>query len=166
METTSMKHVRQTDLIRLAADELAEPRRAEVERHLSACPACRELYQRQVATWRALGEWAPEIGQADLLAGIGRGLGPPRVMRHPLWAGIQRFSRVAAAVIVGVGAGYGATLVWPPARPSQPAVASAADESAATDQLGVGYLADESPAGLFAALQDISAMDDSREDQS
>jgi anti-sigma factor RsiW len=161
-----MRHVRQTDLIRLAANELAEPRRAEVEDHLAACPACQTLYQRQVAMWRALGDWAPEVGQGDLVTGIDRKLSEPRVIRHPFWAGVQRFSRVAAAIVVGVGAGYWATFTWPPARTSQPAVTPAADESAATDQLGVEYLADDSPAGLFAALQDLPGTADAEEDQS
>ena len=162
-----MKHARRLDLIRLAAGELPERDRAEVERHLATCPACRSLYEQQAATWRALGEWAPETAHVDLLAQIDRKLSERPATRPPFWSGVQRVSRIAAAVVVGVGAGYAATLAWPPGQTPQPAPATAeANELAATEQLGVEYLANESPAGLFAALDELPMTNDFQEDQS
>ena len=161
-----MDHVRQTDLIRLAANELADPRRAEVEHHLAECPACRALAEQQAAVWRLLGGWTPPTTQRDLLAGVERKLAEAPAVLPPFWAGVGRISRVAAAIVVGVGAGYGAAHNWSPARPSPASIAPAAKEQAATEALGIEYLADPSPAGLYAALQDISDTAESGEGQS
>jgi hypothetical protein len=156
-----MSHVRQTDLIRLAANELAGPQRDEVERHLAACAACRAFYQQQLAVWRALGEWQLDLTEGGLSTGIEWKLTDRPVVRHPFWAGVTRFSRIAAAIVVGVGAGYWAARTSSPEQPDQTQTVSATDDAIAGDalgeMLGIDYVADASPAGLFLALDDITS---------
>ena len=156
-----MEHVRQTELIQLAANELADPRRAEVEHHLAECPVCQALFEQQVTVWRTLGEWTPDARQHDLLADVERKLAEPPAVLHPFWSGVGRISRIAAAIVIGVGAGYGAARTWSPVRPSPPPVAFAA-----TEALGIEYFQAPSPAGLYAALQDMSADAENEEGQS
>lgn len=149
-----MEHVRQTELIQLAANEIADPRRAEVERHLAECPDCQALHAQQAAVWRALGEWTPNVGQRDLVARVESKLAQPPVGLRLPWSSAGRVSRVAAAIVVGVGVGYGAGRTWQPTRPGPLPAVSAEVEQAATKALGVQYLEDPSPAGLYAALPD------------
>ena len=80
-----------------------------------------------------------------------------------MWSGAKRVSRIAAAVLIGVGVGYEAARNWPPVRPSPPLATTAATEQAAAEALGVEYFADASPAGLYAALPDLS--DDSEPEE-
>ncbi len=152
-----MEHVRQTELIQLAADELADPRRAEVERHLAECSTCQRRYERQADLWRTLGQWTPEFTARDLLPGLERKLAAASVALHPFWSNVARVSRVAAAIMIGVGAGYGAAHRWQPTRPGPQPVAGAEVEEAAMDALGVQYIGNISPAGLYAVLQDVPA---------
>lgn len=152
-----MEHVRQTELIQLAANELADPRRSEVEHHLAECPACQALYEQQEALWHALGQWSPDFTKPELLAGIERKLGARSVVLHSFWSNVARLSRVAAAIVIGVGAGYGTARFWSPVQPSRPPVESAAAEQVATEALGVAYFEAQTPAGLYAALQDLPA---------
>ncbi len=150
-----MEHVRQIELIQLAASELADPRRADVQQHLAECSACRTLYEQQAELWRTLGQWTPDLAGRDLLPGIeGKLAAAPTVLR-PFWPNVARISRVAAAIVIGVGAGYGAARYFTPAQPSAPRVASAEVEQAATEALGVEYVEDLSPAGLYVALQEM-----------
>jgi hypothetical protein len=161
-----MEHVRQTELIQLAANELADPRRAEVEHHLAECPVCQALFEQQATVWRTLGEWTPDASERDLLTGVERKLAERPAVLQPFWFGVGRLSRIAAAIVIGVGAGYGAARTWSPARSSPPPVASAASEQAVTEALGIEYFEDPSPAGLYAALQDMSAASEPEEGQS
>ncbi|MGD8452714.1 MAG: anti-sigma factor [Phycisphaerae bacterium] len=161
-----MEHVRQTELIQLAANELADPRRAEVEHHLAACPACRALYAQQQALWGALGDWRPDETPLDLRAGVERRLADSGANSRPLWLTLGRASRVAAAVVIGVGVGYGAARTWSPQQPTPVPVTPAASEQAAVEALGIDYLAPPSPAGLYAALPDASDDGESEEGQS
>lgn len=149
-----MEHVRQIELIQLVANELADPRRAEVERHLAECSACQALFGQQAALWRTLGQWSPEFAERELFTGIEQRLG---IAPHGVWSNVVRVSRVAAAIIIGVGAGYGVARYWQPVKASQPAVASTENELAATEAFGLQYFEDVSPAGLYAALQDMPA---------
>ncbi len=161
-----MKHVGLTELIQLTANELADPYRAEVERHLAACPACQALYEQQRAVWRALGQWTPDVTPHDLIPGIERKLAAAPTMLHPFWSGVGRLSRIAAAIVIGVGAGYGAARIGQPVRPNPPPPAPADVEQAAAEELGLQYLEDVSPAGLYASLQDMSLPSEPEEGQS
>lgn len=152
-----MKHVRQEDLIQLAANELDAGRRAELEGHLAECSVCQTLLERQEAVWRALGQWTPDFTQCDLLPGIGRKLAAAPAVRHPFWSSVRRISRIAAAVVIGVGGGYGAAHLGQPMRPSPLPVTASELEQAATESLGVRYFENPSPAGLYYALQGMSA---------
>jgi predicted anti-sigma-YlaC factor YlaD len=159
-----MEHVRQTDLIRFMASEPEDPHRGEVQRHLAECPACRALFGQYAALWRTLGEWAPDLPQLDLQPGIERKLREAQPATHPFWFRVRRVTRVAAAILVGVGAGYGAAHSWPLSRSSETTTA-AAEEEAAADALGIQYLEDASPAGLYATLSDQTAAPDAEEEQ-
>ena len=152
-----MEHVRQTELIQLAANELMGARRAEVEQHLAACPECQARYAQQAATWGVLGEWTPDAPPVDLLARVERRLDEAVVSRHPMWARVWRVGRVAAAIAVGVGAGYGTARGWRPVEASTPAVVSAVDEQAALAALGLECLESPTPAGLYVTLQALTA---------
>ena len=160
-----MEHVRPTELIQLAANELADPRRAEVEHHLAECRDCQMLYEQQAAVWRTLGEWAPDIGQRDLRAGIEQKLAAATTGVRRFWSGAGRISRIAAAIVFGVGAGYGAARHWPSGQPGPLPVTSAEAERAATEALGLEYFEDPSPAGLYATVEDM-AFSEAEEGQS
>ncbi len=143
-----MKHVSETELIKLVADELEPERRRLIEQHLADCAQCRESWRRQQAVWEALGAWDEATEQRDLWQQIetrlGRpsgGTGQPRILR------LSRAARLAAAVALGVGLGYGAGRM---AAQQPPPTASV--EEAASEALGLGVLAEDSPAGLFDAL--------------
>lgn len=119
-----MEHVREIDLIELAAGRL-DPGRAEaVREHLSSCPACRQRFDAIQGTWTSLGAWEVSIDQAvpdD--QGISnardeRSTGSRRPIRFP---GSDPLLRVAAAVAVTVLIGYvsGRWSVAPPSTVQQ-----------------------------------------------
>jgi len=150
-----MEHVRQTELIQLVAGELATPRRAEVERHLADCAVCRALYAEQQAVWQALEPWQAQGAERDLLAGIAAKLDAPAVVLRSPWSTAGRLARVAAAIVIGVGVGYGAARQGPGTHSVAVPVAAEDVEQAATEALGIRYFEDL-PTGLFGALDDLS----------
>ncbi|MBK9127803.1 MAG: zf-HC2 domain-containing protein [Phycisphaerales bacterium] len=151
-----MRHVRQTDLIKMVANELADSRRALVERHLAECPTCQGRYEQQERLWRALGQWTPDFAGRDLLPGIERKLDAAPTILRPLWSTLARICRVAAAIVIGVGAGYGAAWSSSPDQPVPSGVASAEVEESAVGALRLHYFEDVSPAGLYVALEAIA----------
>ena len=46
-------------LLDYAAGKLKSEARAQMERHIEACPACREFAGAQQTVWRTLEEWQP-----------------------------------------------------------------------------------------------------------
>jgi predicted anti-sigma-YlaC factor YlaD len=156
--------VRQTDLVRLVASEPEHPRRVDVERHLAECPLCRARFSQHEALWRTLGEWAPDLPKAELITGIELKLRGAQPALRLFW--FRQVTRIAAAVLIGVGAGHGAARIWLPEQPSPSSVAGAAHQKAATDALGIEYLEEASPAGLYAALSDLLPEPDLEEDHS
>lgn len=152
-----MEHVRQTELIRLAANELADPRRAEVQRHLAECSACQRRYQRQEALWHALGQWTPDWAERDQLPELDRRLSATQSVLPPFWSRVARISRVAAAIVIGVGGGHIAARYWSPVEASTSRVVSVEVEQVAMEALGVRYIEDISPAGLYVALPGMAS---------
>lgn len=150
-----MEHVRQTELIQLVAGELATPRRAAVERHLADCAVCRALYEEQQAVWQALQPWQAQGAAPDLLAGIEAKLDTPAVVLRSPWSTAGRLARVAAAIVIGVGVGYGAARQGSGTHPIVAPVAAEDVEQAAAEALGIEYFEDL-PTGLFGALDDLS----------
>ncbi len=152
-----MEHVRQTQMIRLVAGELADDERAAVERHLAGCGACRAAYESQARTWSVLGEWALPDTPRNLFAGIERKLASRAVAPRPRWAALRSIGRIAAAVLIGVGVGYATGKARAPAPPEAPAVVSPAAESEALRVLGLDHVANPSPAGLYGTLLHLDA---------
>lgn len=152
------------ELIQLAANELADPLRAEIAEHLKSCPECREAFESQKTLWNVLGEWSPSTTSSDLVCSIERKLGSELAPIFHLRA--WRITRVAAAIVIGVGAGYfaGRARIM---ELTAPAPEIAADiEQQAVDALGVEWWSQPSPAGLYAGLLDLEADNDIGEGES
>ncbi|MCB9851634.1 MAG: zf-HC2 domain-containing protein [Phycisphaerales bacterium] len=149
-------HLSQTSLIRLAAGELPPDEQQEAERHLGACAPCRQAFEGVRDVRDVLSEWSIDCASRDTWEGIERALDDRAVIR-PTWAWGRRLSRIAAAIALGVGTGYGAGWLAKPHGTHLIAdlpVASA-DEALAA----VGFDAIESPSatGLFSVMTPESA---------
>lgn len=103
-----MDHLTEWDLIELAAGQLSGQEQLRARNHLASCLACRTRYDQIAQAWEALGQWNVPAGTIDVWASLqGRlpATSPAVQLRSKasawLWCG-----RVAAAVLVGVGAGH------------------------------------------------------------
>ena len=129
-----MKHLTETDLIRLRGGELSPDERVEADRHLADCQECTRLLADLAAAWATLGEWqvsteGRDVGPAVFAAVDRERVAPPRrLVIHP-W----RVGRAAAAILLAVGLGHAAgRFVTAPAT-SAPSLTShhVTDETAA-----------------------------------
>ncbi len=163
-----MEHVRPTELIQLAAGELGPESRARVLQHLEDCAACAQAFEQQRRVHAVLGEWDVVPPGIDLVATLERKLdNRPQTVIRPFWGSAAQAGRVAAAVLLGVGLGYGAARALTPGSqpaPAPPVIAKADAPSSAESPVDV--LADPSPAGLYATLLDMTAPADDKEGQS
>lgn len=151
-----MMHISQTNLIRLAAGELPPDERREAERHLDACAPCRQAFEGVRAVGDLLNEWSIDAPSRDTWSGIEQALDDRTVIR-PVWAWVNRLSRMAAVIVLGAGTGYGAGWLAKPRATQLTAElpAASADEALAA----VGFEAIESPSatGLFSVMTPESA---------
>ncbi len=163
-----MEHVRPTELIQLAAGELGSESRARVLQHLDTCAACAQVFKQQQRVHAVLGEWDVVPPGIDRVAGLARKLDSrPQVVIRPFWGSTAQAGRVAAAVLLGVGLGYGAARAFTPGSQSPPAAPAVAQaETPRSAESPVDVLADPSPAGLYAALLDMTAPADDEEGRS
>ncbi len=155
-----MKHVRKTDLIRLASGGFDDGERSDAEAHLEACEACRTALAEISAVRDLLDEWTVDAGSRDVWSSIEHRLDAPNVVRRRSWRRrVASASRIAAAILLGVGVGHAAgRLTWT-ADVAEPApmiaVATASDEQAAME-LGLYVFDSPTPAGLFAMVHDLT----------
>lgn len=160
-----MRHVRDTELIRLAAGESEADDAARVQAHLETCAACRARHAEQVRLREMLGAWTvtpPGDVVANLRSRLAARDAAPRVIpMRGAWRVATRVARIAAAVVVGVGAGYGAAHFSAAPRHAT----ESPPESWQDDPLGLRFLADASPVGLSAVLSDLESGDDASGDQ-
>ncbi|MEW6252947.1 MAG: zf-HC2 domain-containing protein [Planctomycetota bacterium] len=163
-----MPHAHATDLIKLIAGELPPARAIELTTHLATCSACRRRYEEHTATHARLNEWlVPAAVHRDLLPLIEQRLAQPARAVPALWTRFARVARVAAAILVGVGLGYGAargTLSQTPSDAAPGASADAQDQQLA--EAAVDFFAEPSPAGMYTTLVDLTTPSENGEGQS
>ena len=136
--------LRDAQLIRLVAGELSSEERAECLDHLETCARCRQRLEAQQQAWEMLGQWGVDLPSGQFIVDVDRPIG--RV--EPVGTGFHRHWRMAAAVMVAVGAGVVAGLVVP-ARSTSVAAAEVPHEHV-IEQLGLDELAQSS--GALEAL--------------
>ncbi len=152
-----MKHISRADLIRLAAEELPDRLPPDLQDHLQACDLCRAAHAEFSALRDLLGEWAVDTPSVDLLAAIEERLDAPRpVISRPQWSAAARVSRIAAAVLIGVGLGHLAGRLSRTAAPQGPLTVAQATEHDMAHELGLGVLESPTPAGLFTTVLDLT----------
>ena len=104
-----MEHVKQIEMIELAARRLDAEREKIVLTHLQNCPTCRARLEEITRTWDVLGAWkvqpAAHVDVTQRASSCGlRDEHPARsFIRLP---GIGMAMRIAAAIVVAVLAGY------------------------------------------------------------
>ncbi|MCU0917962.1 MAG: hypothetical protein MUC88_25880 [Planctomycetes bacterium] len=101
-----MDHVKDIELIELAARRLEAEREKAVRAHLQDCPACQAKWRDIRSTWDLLGAWQVRPAAAlDVarLAAAQRERPSATVLRFP---GIRVIARVAALIAVSVLIGY------------------------------------------------------------
>jgi anti-sigma factor RsiW len=103
-----------------ALDALNDLERAEFERHLSNCAACREEVAGLGRAASELSQLSPAAPPADLRALILAGSRsvrplPPQLTSHK--GPSRRVATIAAAAALVVGLGAGATAIWRPWQP-------------------------------------------------
>jgi predicted anti-sigma-YlaC factor YlaD len=134
--------------LRLIAGELDEPAARRLREHLAGCAACRELLAQDQDVWNALGD-SDATPQATL---------PDRDLTHVILeaaAAAQSGARtsrlrLAAAILVAIGAGVAIGTAMPVHHPDRLA-AQPPDSDAIVNVLGLDALADD-PMGLTAIL--------------
>lgn len=148
-----MKHLRDIQLIELASHRT--PDMAGARRHLETCADCRRRYEQFRDTHQALGLWEVGAAASDLWPAIERRVGRPRPgALRAAWASAQPLLRVAAALLLGIGLGYGTARAWKPER--TPVV----DRSEDVDQtLGLHALARASPVELVRTVAELTQPD-------
>ncbi|MBM4037181.1 MAG: hypothetical protein FJ290_01590 [Planctomycetes bacterium] len=141
-----MSHLREAELVELAAGRLEPPARSAAEAHVGGCAECRARLDAAHRAWQALGSWEVTAGHdlADAIVEVaGRQAQVPAV---PAWRrAIGPVLRAAAAVVLAAGIGHVAGRWAVPSRVSLPPVA---DERAAAEALSLDVLALQSAAGL------------------
>jgi anti-sigma factor RsiW len=153
-----MSHMSRTNLIKLAAGELPDDQRREIEAHLESCRECREAFDEHQALREILGQWQVESGAADTWPAIDRRLDEwqPTIIR-PVWTKVSRISRIAAAVALGVGLGYaGGRLATHVGAVSHPAPTEVTAEEA-LDALGFRFIESPSATGLVTTVFELTS---------
>mgnify|MGYP000151675462 CR=1 FL=1 len=156
-----MPHLTPTEIIRLVSGELPPPDAAALETHAAGCPECAARLRSQRALWSVLAADRDQPSTVDLAAAVAR-----RLTEHPsrTWQVLSRTPvRIAAAMLIGIGAGYGAAQ-WT-LRGGGPGPASAGPDLAAAVP-DVELLTGVSPAGLYAALVELDEDHGGTEDAS
>ena len=144
---------RESDLIRLVAGELSEEDRARVTAHVSGCARCAEARRQLLATWEAL--------DADAIVPPGNDLtdrvltAAQRPARAAYW---PQAARVAATVLLAVGAGVVAGVLAPARQPVVTAPQVPTQE--VVTGLGLDLLSDDMP-----GLAQLVTHEQSQEDQ-
>ena len=157
-----MRHVREADLLAFASGELSDARHREIEAHVSACAACRRARAETASVQDLLGEWDVDAADRDAWPAIERRLGAAASARVPRrWHVVARMSRIAAAVMLGIGLGHAAgRLTWTGGTlelaATMPASALSAIEHAAADELALYVLESPSSAGLFKTVLELT----------
>ncbi len=142
-----MPHLTPTEIIRLVSGELPPADADALETHAAGCPACAARLRSQRALWSVLAADRDQPSTVDLAAAVAR-----RLTEHPsrTWQVLSRTPiRIAAAMLIGIGAGYGVAQ-WT-LRGGGPGPAPAGSDLVAA-RPDLDLLAEVSPAGLYAAL--------------
>ncbi len=156
-----MSHLTPTEVIRLVSGELPPAHAAALEAHAAACPDCAARVRAQRGLWSVLGADRERTPGGDLAAAVVRRLNERPAEPLRIWS--RTPVRVAAAVLIGIGTGYGAA-EWT-LRGAGPAPAPVGPDLA-TAGPDVELLVTMSPVGLYAALSDLDADGGGTEDAS
>jgi anti-sigma factor RsiW len=157
-----MRHVSEADLLAFASGELSDAKHREIEAHVSTCAACRRAQAETASVQGLLDEWDVDGADRDAWPAIERRLGEPASVGVPRrWHVVARMSRIAAAVLLGVGLGHAAgRLTWRRGpielATTTPTHATAAFEHAAADELALYVLESPSSAGLFKTVLELT----------
>jgi anti-sigma factor RsiW len=130
----------ETELIRLIAKELPADDEARLRSHVGRCPSCAEARRQLLAVWDALDADAAVTPADDLTHRILTAAGRPAPATY--W---PHATRVAATMLLAIGAGVAAGVLVPQRRPSVAAPPVTADQ--VVHGLGLDLLADDG-AGL------------------
>jgi anti-sigma factor RsiW len=143
--------------MRLVAEELPDRLRPDLQAHLQTCDLCRAAHAEFSALRDLLGEWTVDVPSRDLLAAIEGRLDAPRpVFLRPQWRAVAKISRIAAAVLIGVGLGHLAGRLSWTTTPQGPVTVAQATEQEMAHELGLGVLESPTPAGLFTTVHDLT----------
>lgn len=145
-----MRHLRDIQLIELASGRT--PGEADARRHLESCAECRRRYERFRGTHDALGLSNVVPATPDLWTAVERRIDHPRpTALSTAWASAQPLLRVAAALLLGFGLGYGTARAW--RTEATPADIRIDDVDQA---LGLHVLARASPIELARTLSELA----------
>ncbi|MEN6426009.1 MAG: hypothetical protein ABFE13_11635 [Phycisphaerales bacterium] len=107
-----MEHVREIELIELAAGKVGAQRREAIGDHLRQCPQCREKLDGFRKTWDVLGAWEvrpPEhLASAEVPFAAGpakRDLRVPTIRLFGAGMALRFAAAIAIAAVVGYGGG-------------------------------------------------------------
>lgn len=155
-----MSHLRDMELIELAAGHLPEEAARDVHAHLERCGACRQRFVEFRDVHAVLGAWQVGGEHVDVMPALAEAPAeaPPRTLRLP-WVTAVRVGRVAAAVIFGVVAGYGVARLTHSEH-----VLAVAGEGDVERVLALHVLEQPSPTGLTLAFAEMD--DEAREEVS
>ena len=132
---------RENEIIRLVAGELPEAEAILLRSHIGNCDACQETLTQQQILWTTLADAAATPEAGDLTARILAAAASRR--SH------ASLARIAAALLVAIGAGVVVGTVMPVHAPFAPALA--ANAGAASAALGLdAFTTDQT--GLTAAV--------------
>ena len=124
----------ETDIIKLTAGELTEEQAQPVRLHISTCQTCQRLLADHEAVWNALAATAAAPPERDLTTLI------LQAASRPAAAWPSRM-RIAAAVLLFIGAGVAVGTAIPVSPPSAVSVATEPDADAAALALGLDAIA-------------------------
>lgn len=152
-----MNHVSKANLIKLAAGEPSEDRQREIEEHLKSCSECRAAFEELLTIRNVLDQWQMAIESPDLWPAINQRLDTRQpVIIRPIWTRLGQISRIAAAVVFGIGLGYGgARVVTDGGAESRPVLPTTSPEEA-LDALGFHFIESPSATGLFLTVFDLA----------
>ena len=152
-----MSHVSKTSLIKLAAGELSDDQRREIEAHLESCAECWEAFEEHRAIRDILGQWQAESDTPDVWPAIDRRLDDWRpVIIRPIWMRVGQLSRIAAAVVLGVGLGYAGGRIAPHGGAASRPVSVVVSEEEALDAIAFHFIESPSATGLFTTVLDLA----------
>ena len=108
-----MEHLNDSELMEYAANRLPEAKSRELREHIDGCPKCEKRYRETVDLWSTLGQWRVDVsshGIADrIMALASEDISTRRKNRVRTLPFIRSFTaalRVAAAVLIAIGAGH------------------------------------------------------------